>query len=75
MSWAAKRKTTRKEDEAYSLLGIFGIYMPLIYGEGENAFIRLKEMIDKPINSKLFILPPTLSFKQVFPTTFLLRLR
>ena len=74
MSWAVKRKTTRKEDEAYSLLGIFGIYMPLIYGEGENAFIRLKEMIDKPINST-FILPPTLSFKQVFPTAFLLRLR
>ena len=74
MSWAAKRKTTRKEDEAYSLLGIFGIYMPLIYGEGENAFIRLKEMIDKSINGKLFILP-ALSFKRAFPATFLPRLR
>jgi len=75
MSWAVKRKTTRKEDKAYSLLGIFGIYMPLIYGEGENAFIRLKEMIDKSINGKLFILPPALSFKQSFPATFLPRLR
>ena len=48
MSWAAKRKTTRKEDKAYSLLGIFDIHMPLIYGEGkEKAFIRLREEIEK----------------------------
>jgi hypothetical protein len=49
MSWAERRKTTREEDQAYSLLGIFNIYMPLIYGEGrENAFKRLREEIDKP---------------------------
>ncbi|KAN0072345.1 hypothetical protein V8E54_009274 [Elaphomyces granulatus] len=48
MSWAEKRETTRKEDKAYSLLGIFNVYMPLIYGEGrENAFKRLREEIDK----------------------------
>lgn len=48
MSWAAKRETKRKEDKAYSLLGIFNIHMPLIYGEGrENAFLRLKEEIEK----------------------------
>jgi hypothetical protein len=47
MLWAAKRKTTRKEDEAYSLLGIFDIHMPLIYGEGEKAFVRLMEEIEK----------------------------
>ena len=70
MSWATKRKTTRKEDEAYSLLGIFGIYMPFIYGEGENAFIRLKEMIDKPINGKLFILPPDFPLSGHFPSLF-----
>ena len=45
MAWAKDRKTTRKEDEAYCLLGIFGIHMPLIYGEGANAFIRLREAI------------------------------
>ncbi|KAK7972347.1 hypothetical protein PG988_006481 [Apiospora saccharicola] len=45
MSWAARRSTSRTEDTAYSLLGIFGINMPLIYGEGENAFIRLQEEI------------------------------
>jgi hypothetical protein len=45
MSWAAHRSTTRIEDEAYCLLGIFGISMPLIYGEGSAAFIRLQEEI------------------------------
>ncbi|KIM98221.1 hypothetical protein OIDMADRAFT_202037, partial [Oidiodendron maius Zn] len=45
MSWAAKRKTSRIEDRAYCLLGIFGINMPLIYGERETAFIRLQEEV------------------------------
>ncbi|KAL7281287.1 hypothetical protein ACG7TL_004596 [Trametes sanguinea] len=45
MSWAAKRKTTRVEDEAYSLMGIFGVNIPVIYGEGSNAFYRLQEEI------------------------------
>jgi len=34
MSWAAERRTTRVEDMAYSLLGIFDVHMPLLYGEG-----------------------------------------
>lgn len=41
MYWATRRQTTRKEDEAYCLLGLFGINMPLLYGEGNNAFFRL----------------------------------
>jgi hypothetical protein len=45
MSWGAKRKTTRLEDRAYCLMGIFGINMPLLYGEGERAFLRLQEEI------------------------------
>ncbi|ETS80699.1 hypothetical protein PFICI_08228 [Pestalotiopsis fici W106-1] len=45
MAWAAKRKTTRIEDIAYSLLGIFNVNMPLIYGEGMRAFLRLQEAI------------------------------
>jgi hypothetical protein len=53
MSWAVKRETKREEDKAYSLLGIFNIYMPLIYGEGrENAFTRLQEEIDKRAKGK-----------------------
>ncbi|TDZ25381.1 Vegetative incompatibility protein HET-E-1 [Colletotrichum orbiculare MAFF 240422] len=44
MSWAARRETTRAEDRAYSLLGVFGVNLPLLYGEGGNgAFIRLQE--------------------------------
>ncbi|KAI0828016.1 hypothetical protein BC628DRAFT_131899 [Trametes gibbosa] len=45
MAWAAMRETTRIEDRAYSLLGIFGVHMAPIYGEGENAFLRLQEEI------------------------------
>ncbi|KAH8195177.1 hypothetical protein TruAng_010656 [Truncatella angustata] len=45
MSWAANRVTTRPEDMAYCLLGIFDIHMPLIYGEGSRAFQRLQEEI------------------------------
>lgn len=45
MSWASRRRTSRIEDRAYSLLGIFGINMLLIYGEGTKAFIRLQEEI------------------------------
>lgn len=47
MSWAAKRETTRTEDLAYCLMGIFDVNMPLLYGEGEKAFIRLQEEIIK----------------------------
>lgn len=47
MSWAAERTTTRTEDRAYSLLGIFGVNMPLLYGEGNRAFFRLQEEIMK----------------------------
>lgn len=45
MSWAAKRRTTRTEDIAYCLMGLFDINMPMLYGEGEGAFIRLQEEI------------------------------
>ena len=47
MSWAANRKTTRIEDLAYSLMGIFNVNMPLLYGEGKRAFYRLQEEIMK----------------------------
>ncbi|OJT13493.1 Vegetative incompatibility protein HET-E-1 [Trametes pubescens] len=49
MSWAAPRETTRVEDRAYSLMGIFSVHMPTIYGEGSNAFLRLQEEIIKTI--------------------------
>lgn len=47
-SWAAKRITTLKEDRVYCLLGIFGVFLSLIYGEGEAyATLRLMEEIQK----------------------------
>ncbi|UPK95763.1 hypothetical protein LCI18_006698 [Fusarium solani-melongenae] len=47
MSWLSRRVTTRVEDLAYCMLGIFDINMPLLYGEGKNAFLRLQEEIIK----------------------------
>ena len=46
LSWAAHRKVTREEDAAYSLLGLFDVNLPLLYGEGrEKAFVRLQKAI------------------------------
>jgi hypothetical protein len=45
MSWAARRTTTREEDSAYCLLGLLDVNMPLLYGEGSKAFLRLQEEI------------------------------
>ncbi|KAB5566995.1 heterokaryon incompatibility protein-domain-containing protein [Coniochaeta sp. 2T2.1] len=45
MSWVSDRTTTRPEDVAYCLLGVFDVHMPLIYGEGARAFVRLQEEI------------------------------
>jgi hypothetical protein len=45
MSWAAHRNTTRVEDMAYCLMGIFRVNMPLLFGEGTRAFRRLQEEI------------------------------
>ena len=45
LSWAARRETTRVEDQAYSFLGIFDINVPTLYGEGSRAFRRLQEEI------------------------------
>ncbi|KAI1842834.1 hypothetical protein JX266_011010 [Neoarthrinium moseri] len=48
MSWLAKRQTMREEDLAYCMLGIFGVQMPLLYGEGgDRAQVRLRETIAK----------------------------
>ena len=47
MSWASGRQTTRIEDLAYCLLGLFDVNMPLLYGEGDRAFVRLQEEILK----------------------------
>ncbi|KAK4548594.1 hypothetical protein LTR36_009504 [Oleoguttula mirabilis] len=52
MSWAASRNTTRVEDLAYCLLGIFEVNMPLLYGGGGKAFLRLQETILRNSNDQ-----------------------
>ncbi|PNP74386.1 hypothetical protein FNYG_12435 [Fusarium nygamai] len=55
MAWASNRSTTRIEDQAYSLLGLFDISMPLVYGEGFEAFTRLLgEIIHKYADHSFF---------------------
>ncbi|KAF2688457.1 hypothetical protein K458DRAFT_428036 [Lentithecium fluviatile CBS 122367] len=57
LSWSEARHTTRKEDKAYSLLGIFGISMLPNYGEGEeNAFRRLHKEITESLGSEVLSL-------------------
>ncbi|KAI4182729.1 MAG: hypothetical protein L6R41_005805 [Letrouitia leprolyta] len=52
LSWISKRTTTRVEDIAYCMLGLCGVNMPLLYGEGEKAFIRLQLEIIKNIDDE-----------------------
>jgi hypothetical protein len=55
MSWASRRDTTRTEDIAYCMLGIFDINLPLLYGEGKKAFQRLQEEIVKISNDQTIL--------------------
>ncbi|KAF2495486.1 HET-domain-containing protein, partial [Lophium mytilinum] len=60
MSWASNRRTTRVEDIAYSLLGLFGVHMPMIYGEGRNAFARLqREILKESTDQSIFAWAPS----------------
>jgi hypothetical protein len=55
MFWASYRETTRVEDEAYCLMGLFDINMPMIYGEGPKAFQRLQlEIIKSSQDQSIF---------------------
>jgi hypothetical protein len=54
MSWAGRRQTKREEDMVYSLLGIFKVYMPLLYGEGRvNALARMQKEINARATEEL----------------------
>ncbi|KAI1767417.1 HET-domain-containing protein [Hypoxylon sp. FL1150] len=60
LSWAAARITTHIEDTAYCLLGLFGINMPLFYGERHRAFLRLqKEILANIYDSTIFAWNPS----------------
>lgn len=59
LSWAAGRETSRIEDRAYSLLGLFHVNMPLLYGEGAKAFERLQlEILQKYADESIFAWRP-----------------
>lgn len=50
MSWAPMRETIRVEDIAYCLLGIFDVNMPLLYGGGTKAFVRLQQACSRKVS-------------------------
>ncbi|KAI1493190.1 heterokaryon incompatibility protein-domain-containing protein [Biscogniauxia mediterranea] len=52
LSWASGRRTTRIEDRAYSLLGLLDVNMPLLYGEGKRAFVRLQHELMRTHNDE-----------------------
>ena len=54
--WTKRRKTKKVEDQAYCLLGIFGVFMPLIYGEEENAYTRLKEEVNRGVGMTVVVM-------------------
>ncbi|KAM0288715.1 hypothetical protein ACHAO9_006777 [Fusarium lateritium] len=54
MSWAADRETTKEEDMAYSLFGIFNLHLPVQYGEGKAAFLRLEDALIAKNDESLF---------------------
>lgn len=55
-SWAAGRVATRPEDRAYSLMGLFDVNMPMLYGEGgEKAFLRLQLEILRQVDDQTIL--------------------
>ncbi|KAH9866750.1 hypothetical protein J1614_008443 [Plenodomus biglobosus] len=70
MSWAAQRTTTWKEDKVYCLLGIFGVFLSLIYGEGEAyAALRLREEIERRQEGQGTEKPHDLFVSSVLPSS------
>ncbi len=68
MSWASTRDTTRVEDEAYCLMGLFNVNMPTIYGEGRQAFRRLQhEIMKQSFDTSLFAWHRCLSSETLRP--------
>ncbi|KAK3052713.1 hypothetical protein LTR09_006196 [Extremus antarcticus] len=65
MWWAGARETSRSEDLAYALLGIFNVNLPLLYGEGgERAFVRLQlEITRKSTDQSIYAWP------SIYPVT------
>ena len=72
MTWACSRMTTRPEDEAYCLLGIFDVNMPLLYGEGHKAFDRLqKEIMLRSNDQSILVREPSARVLATGPKDFI----
>ena len=72
LQWASTRRTTRPEDIAYSLLGVFGLHIPILYGESaENALGRLlAEVISKSGDTSILDwVGQSSAFHSCFPAT------
>lgn len=66
LSWMAPRTTKRVEDRAYCLLGILGIHMTTLYGEGDKAFVRLQEKIMKiSVDTSIFAWGAQISWRDL----------
>jgi hypothetical protein len=65
MHWASRRETTREEDMAYCLLGLFDINLPLLYGEGKKTFYRLQEEIIKHLDDHTIFIWDVFSVKEI----------
>jgi hypothetical protein len=65
VSWVQNRVTTREEDRSYCLLGIFDVFMPVIYGEGDRAFVRLLEEIEKVSKGWCYLTQPLFLLRQL----------
>ena len=74
MSWASKRTTTLREDIAYCLMGLFGVTMQVIYGEGRNAFRRLQlEIMRQDNDTSIFAwtgIPDYIGLLAISPVSF-----
>lgn len=64
MRWIATRDTKRKEDKVYCLMGIFNVFIPLIYSEGDNALTGLMGEVERSART---VPPPSLSPSIVIP--------
>ncbi|PPQ64874.1 hypothetical protein CVT26_002592 [Gymnopilus dilepis] len=55
LGWASKRRTTRIEDNAYCLMGLLNIFIPIAYGEDDHAFYRLlAELVNSSNDIRLY---------------------
>ena len=72
LRWASTRCTTRQEDIAYSLFGVFGLHLPVMYGESADYSLGrlLAEVISRSGDTSIldWVGKPS-AFHSCFPAT------